>query len=142
MQHTIPQFIEHEARIVGPFTFKQFTYFAAAAAVALVLYFSFGMSSLFIIGSAIAVLVAAAFALLKVEGRSLPELVKNIFLFFSSSKIFLWKRQSFSMVRTEIKKPVGDIGKIKEGIEEIKNPVPLVSKSKLSDLNMKIETKK
>ncbi|MDO8264756.1 MAG: PrgI family protein [Candidatus Parcubacteria bacterium] len=142
MQHTIPQFIEHEAKIVGPFTFKQFIYLAVAAAIALVLYVSFGMSALFIIGSVIAGVIALALALLKVEGRSLPDLIKNIILFFSASKIFLWKRQDFKIIKTEIKKPAVNMAKAKEGMAENKKTLPVTSKSKLSDLNMKIETKK
>jgi len=32
MRYTVPQFIEHEAKIIGPLTFKQFTYLAMAGA--------------------------------------------------------------------------------------------------------------
>jgi len=40
MRFTIPQFIEYEAKIIGPFTFKQFVYIGLAGAVGFVLYFS------------------------------------------------------------------------------------------------------
>ncbi len=40
MNFQVPQFIEHEAKIVGPFTLKQFMYVGAAGGISLVLYFS------------------------------------------------------------------------------------------------------
>ncbi len=39
MQFQVPQFIEREAQVVGPLTFRQFSFLAIAGGVAFILYF-------------------------------------------------------------------------------------------------------
>jgi hypothetical protein len=39
MRFSIPQFIEHTPKIIGPLTFKQFSFIGGAGAICFVLYF-------------------------------------------------------------------------------------------------------
>ena len=48
MQFHIPQFIEHELKILGPLTFRQTIFVGIAAAVCFVLYFTIGKLNFFI----------------------------------------------------------------------------------------------
>ena len=41
MRFQVPLFIEHEAKVIGPFTFRQFLYLALPGAVAFFSYFLF-----------------------------------------------------------------------------------------------------
>ena len=65
MQYTVPQFIEHEAKIVWIFTFKQFIFLGIAAAISFMLYFS-GNFFLFIVGTILAFGAALAFVFVKI----------------------------------------------------------------------------
>jgi hypothetical protein len=94
MRFTVPQFIEHEAKIVGPLTFKQFIFIGVAGALCFIFYFSIGKANffLFLILSIIALSIGAGLAFLKVGGRGLPTILVNFFRFSIGSKFYIWKR--------------------------------------------------
>lgn len=95
MQFTVPQFIEEEAKIVGPLTFKQLLYLAGPGIIIFFLYFSLAKTNLlaFIIITIFLAGLALAVAFLKIGGYSLPVLFRNFFSFFVSSKIYLWGKK-------------------------------------------------
>lgn len=134
MQYTIPQFIERESKIVGPFTFKQLVYVGVAGAIALLLWFSTPFY-IFLIFSLILGGGALAFSFMKIEGRSLPEIIKNFLTFSSAPKIYLWKKGPPPKL---IKK---ELPKKKEETEEKTTTPKVAGKSKLSKLSTHIETK-
>lgn len=111
MRFTVPQFIEQEAKIIGPLTFKQFIFIGIAAALCFIFYFLFGKTnfSIFLTLSIIVLAVGAGLAFLKVNGRGLPTILANFFRFILGSKLYIWKRKgalvTFSK-ETEIKKEV------------------------------------
>jgi len=132
MRFTVPQFIEHEAKIVGPLTFKQFIYVGIAAAICFMLYFSvpfpvFLLACIFIGGAAIAL------AFLKVGGRSLPSVFGSFLKFNLSPKIYLWKRKEGTISMLEKAKP--EIEKKEE------TPLKIARKSQLKNIQTEIETK-
>ena len=132
MQFTVPKFIDREAKIIGPFTFKQFLYLSVPGAICFMLYFTVPFP-LFIILAVILMGGALCFALIKIEGRSIPVILKNSLIFFSSSKLYIWKRKSLPprMIKKENVKPK----------EEKIAPIPRVTESKLKGLATKIETR-
>lgn len=92
MPYTVPQFIERETKIAGPFTFKQLIFLGAAAALIVLFYFTLPFF-LFIV---VAILVggsALALSFAKVAGRPLPIVIKNFLSFSTSSKIYFWKKK-------------------------------------------------
>ncbi len=133
MRFTVPQFIEHEAKIVGPFTFKQFIFIGIAGAICFILYFSVPFS-LFLLSCIVIGGGAMALALLKVGGRSLPSVITNFIKFKLSPKMYLWNKKPGTITILEQKKP-----KKEEEREEI--PLKVVKKSQLKDVQTKIETK-
>jgi hypothetical protein len=111
MRFTVPQFIEHEAKIVGPLTFKQFIFIGVAGALCFIFYFSIGKANffLFLILSIIALSIGAGLAFLKVGGRGLPTILVNFFRFSIGSKFYIWKRKGTLVTFSrgmEIKKEV------------------------------------
>jgi len=72
MEFTVPKFIEKEARIVGPLTFKQFIFIGAAGAISIFVYFVLPFY-LFII--AVIILLGGSFALAFLKMGKLPYLV-------------------------------------------------------------------
>lgn len=92
MQFQVPQFIETEDKIVGPFTIRQFAYVGAAGAISALLYFSvqtwlWFAASLIVFGGAIAL------AFIKVEGRPLANVVTAAFGFYWKPQTYIWKVQ-------------------------------------------------
>lgn len=91
MPFKVPLFIEHEPKVIGPFTFKQFVYLAVPGAVAFALYFMFPF---FIFLPSAILLLSFGFALgfAKIGGRSLPVLLMNFLGFSFAPKIYIWKK--------------------------------------------------
>ncbi|MEK9135132.1 MAG: PrgI family protein [Patescibacteria group bacterium] len=94
MRFTIPQFIEHEAKIVGPMTFKQFIFVGMAGAAIFLLYFSIAKANflLFLFLSIIILSLAIALAFVKIGGRTLPVILVNIFRFLIGPKKYIWRK--------------------------------------------------
>ena len=131
-QFTVPKFIEREAKIVGPFTFKQFIFVGAAGVISVVLYFTIPFY-FFLLAAALLFSGALALALVKIEGRPIPVLFKNFLSFLFAEKIYLWKRKA--LAPKVIKRP-GPEKKEKE-----KTLIPrVIEKSRLKDLSTRVTT--
>lgn len=140
MEFTVPQFIEREPKIVGPFTFKQFIYIGTAGGLCLFLFFVvplpvFIIIAIFLLGGAFAL------AFLKIRKTSLPVFLKNFFIFLiTQPKIYLWRKKAtppkFFQEKEEVKIE-------KETEKEIeKRPTPkIIERSRLRELFTKLETK-
>ncbi len=92
MEFTVPQFIEREPKIVGPFTFKQFIFIGIAGGLCLFLFFTLPLTIFIIIA---VFLLAGAFALafLKINRTPLPIYIKNFFAFLFKPRVYLWKKK-------------------------------------------------
>jgi hypothetical protein len=133
-EYQVPQFIEREARIVGPLTFKQFLFMGGAGAVVFLLYFTLAGSNflLFLLIGIVLITGGGIFAFLRPGGRSFFEAVINLFTFLFTSKVYLWKKKQvspkFIQLGEKPKKPTGE------------KAVPkIVEKSRLKDLSSQIE---
>jgi len=132
MRFTLPQFIEHEAKIVGPLTFRQFIFIGTAGGICFILFFTIPFS-IFLIACFILGGGAMALAFLKIGGRSLPTILGNFLKFSVSPKIFIWRK-----IETPIK--VFKKEKIKkEGVEE-ELPLKIAERSQLKKIRTQIET--
>ncbi len=138
MQFTVPQFIEHEPKIIGQFTLRQFFYIGIAAAIIFTLYFTFGKTNflIFLMFSMIIGTLAIGLAFIKVNQKPLPAVLLNIFSFSMKPKIYLWHRKEtpIRMIKLVAKKPVA-----KE--EEKGTVLKMASKSHLKDLAKSLETR-
>lgn len=132
---TVPQFIEHKAKIIGPLTFQQFFYIGTAAGLCFILYF-LAPFFIFIMLTAVIMSMAVVLAFGKLEGRPLPLVFKNFTAFIMRPKIYLWKKK--------VGPPIRIVQTEKPKQPEIKvSPVPtIVGKSHLKDLSSQIEMRK
>jgi hypothetical protein len=133
MRFTVPQFIEREAKIVGPLTFRQFIFVAIAAAICFLFYFSLPFN-LFLLSCAVLGGGALAFAFLQIGGRSLPTVLSNFLRFNLTPKMYIWKKTEakIEIIKKEVKK--------KEETEE-ELPLKINEKSQLKKIKTRIETK-
>lgn len=133
MQFQVPQFIEHEAKVIGPLTFRQFVYLGIAAGISMLLYFiaPFGV---FLISALALGLVSLALAFVKIGPKTMPALIVDLINFGFSTKTYIWKASKGKQKiqsRTEYVQPQ----------EEAPSKVKLVRESKLKELGDKINTK-
>ncbi len=134
MQFQVPQFIEHEAKVIGPLTFRQFVYLGVAAGIAMFLYFlaPFGI---FLISAVALGLIALALAFVKIGPKTMPQLIVDLVNFGLSPKTYIWKASKGKLaLQTE------QIYAQSEE-KEVEKKVKLVRESKLKELGDKINTK-
>jgi len=136
MRFIVPQFIEHEPKIVGPLTFRQFIFVGIAGAICFILYFSIGKKSfsLFLLISVVLILGAMALAFGKIGGRSLPTVLANSLEFLISPKLYIWRKKEtkveISYKKEEIKVP-------EEKVDEL--PLKIAENSRLKKLRTEVE---
>jgi PrgI family protein len=125
MRYQVPQFIEVEDKIFGPFTFKQFIYMAGGAGVCFMSYkllpFFWAILIMLPAGG-----VAAALAFYRPNNRPFINTVESAFNFFLTSKLYIWKKKEKKA------KPKSAEDVIKAASASVL--VPKISESRLKDL--------
>lgn len=91
MRFQVPQFVEIEDKIIGPFTLKQFLIYFSAVLILIPIYL-FSDLSLFITIAIPIVGVAALFAHYRPNGKPLSIFISNIITFMLSSQLYTWHR--------------------------------------------------
>lgn len=92
MQFKVPQFLEIEDKIFGPFTFKEFVYLAGGAGLCFTLYKLLG----FMLGLVPILAVAGfSFALAKYRPNNKPfiNMIESAFNYSFQSKLYIWQRR-------------------------------------------------
>ena len=146
MQYQVPQFIDVEDKIFGPFTFKQFIYMLGGIALSYVLY-RFIPSLIFSAVPIIIVLTfSAALAFYRVNNRPFINVLESAFRYGVGSKLYLWKKddknqtammaEKMKTAEKEKKNGTQKDGQLAQiGAQKYAGvTVPKVSQSKLKDL--------
>lgn len=132
MRYQVPQFIEVEDKIFGPFTFKQFAYLAGGAGAAFLCYR--------LLPAFIGVIVAVPFALFglalafyKVNSRPFIEVIQSAFEYITKSRLYIWKKEE--------KKPETQKEADEKAIRSFMpgSAVPKLSDSKLKELSWSLD---
>ncbi|HEB13415.1 MAG TPA: PrgI family protein, partial [candidate division CPR3 bacterium] len=128
-------FIEHEAKVIGPLTFRQFIYLGVPAAVGFFFYF---LAPFYVFISITIVLggIGAILAFIKAGGRSLPGFLMGAVGFFIKPKHYTWQKGN------NIKKTEQTTYKQDDQSERPDKNLKLQKDSKIKTLSMKVETKK
>jgi hypothetical protein len=92
MEYQVPQFIEVEDKIFGPFTLKQFIYLAGGAGISVILVLNFHLLG-FILAAPF-VLFSLALAFYKVNSRSFVEILESGFMYYLGGRLYLWKKDA------------------------------------------------
>lgn len=133
MEFQVPQFIEVEDKIFGPFTFKQFVYILGGLGLGFIVW----NISKIILGNFIAIFPAlipaifiGAFGFKIVHNReSFAQTVENAVHFFRKKKVFIWRKQP-----NEVKKGERSSDTLGNN-ENLNNLVPRLSDSKLKEIS-------
>jgi hypothetical protein len=138
MQVRVPQFIEHDPKLLGPFTLSQTIYVGAALFGTFILYLFIGQKNffLFLLFSGLLFAVAIFLAFYKVEGLSIPYVIKNSLDYNMKTKLYIWKRKEIPIYISLEKK--------KEENEDPskKSPLKMTQSGSMDKLMKKIDFEK
>lgn len=125
MNYQVPQFIEVEDKLLGPFTLKQFVYIAGGAGLSFIVYVFITWRILTILFIAIIMGISLALAFYRINSKPLIYTIEAAFYYWINKKLYLWKK-----TETVQKKP-----NTNQKIEiDSSMSVPKLSESKLKDL--------
>ncbi|MEK9180476.1 MAG: PrgI family protein [Patescibacteria group bacterium] len=100
MQFQVPQFIETEDKIVGPFSIRQFIYIGAAGIVSFFLYFTVELW-LWVLGTVFSLALAMGFAFIKIEGRDLTHVLAAALNFYWKPQTYVWQPEHPEVPKSE-----------------------------------------
>jgi len=93
MQFVVPQFIEVEDKIMGPFTMKQFLMAVGAGALIFIMWYLFQLWFVVLFGGLIVIALLISF-FVKVNGRSFTSYFVSGLTYYLRPKIYVWKRRN------------------------------------------------
>ncbi|MEX0672790.1 MAG: PrgI family protein [Candidatus Paceibacterota bacterium] len=132
MRFHVPQYIEIESKLFGPFTLKQFIYLAGGIGASVGLWFVVPYAVLSLPLIAAVALFSFALAFYKVNEKPFIEVMEAAFYYAVGSKLYIWDRHR----KTPTKKEIAEADK-----KEQEANVPKLSSSKLKDLTWDLDTK-
>ncbi|MFO0743928.1 MAG: PrgI family protein [Candidatus Paceibacterota bacterium] len=138
MQFRIPQFLDIEDKVFGPFTFKQFGYLLGAIAFAYIFWklIPSAIISIFLILIFSGTFLALAFV--KINTRPFADVLESAYKFLIGNKTFVWEKQQ-EIKKEELSSEIlrqNEINKKKEE-EAIKNKI--ITQDKIKELAGKLD---
>lgn len=122
MQFQVPQFIEVEDKIFGPFTVRQFIYITGSVGIIFVLNSFLPFILAVLIGGPI-IALGIALAFYKVNNQPFINMVEASFKYIIGKRLYIWKKEQKKVTKR------------KKGVVESADVfVPKLSDSKLKDL--------
>lgn len=92
MQFKVPQFLDIEDKIFGPFTFRQFIYLAGGAGLCFVIYrvlgLLLGVIPILIVGG-----LAAALTFYRPNNKPFINMLEAGFKYFTQNKLYIWEKK-------------------------------------------------
>lgn len=129
MQFQVPQFIEVEDRIFGPFTVREFIYLAGGAGFTAMMITILPFYIALIVAFPI-IILSAALAFYKVNNRPFVDMLQAAVSYFMNSRLYIWKKETKEAEQEAIQKH-----------REEPVYVPKLSKSRLKDLAWSLDIK-
>ena len=112
MQFKVPQFLDIEDKIFGPFTFREFVYLAGGAGFCFILYKLLGL----ILGI-IPILIIAGFSLAltfyKPNNKPFLNIIESGFKYFTQNKLYIWKKHPNKITNNQSRITNTDTNKIR-----------------------------
>ena len=135
MRFEVPQFIEIEDKIFGPFTWKQFVYLLGGGGIAVVLFITTPFIIFVLLGLPIGGL-AILLAFYPVNNRPFSVYLESMLRFMSGTKLFLWRKQSSAIYGQALSNEVADP---LAAMVAQNTHIPTVTKNRLSNLARDLE---
>lgn len=128
MRFEVPQFIEIEDKIFGPFTWKQFVYLAGGIGLSAVIFFAAPFIVFVLIGVPLGGL-AALLAFYPVNNRPFSAFLESMVFFYNNSRVYHWRKKANIVYKTKVNTPISAPSR----------SFPLPEGSSISSLSRKLE---
>lgn len=132
MEQPLPQFLDLEPKIAGPFTFKQLIFIAGIGVIILILFTAMPFSKFLLVAIPLAGL-AIFLAFGKIRGFPAPIVLARSLGFLFAGKIYVWKKKGIQADLPIAKREV------KDKIIKPQASIKIGSNSKLENLKKLIE---
>ncbi len=133
MQFQVPQFLDVEDKIVGPFTLKQFLYLIGSIGMAYITWrFLWAGIGHFLALALIA--FGSALAFYRPNKKPFVYMIEAGFLFYKGSRLYIWQRRKQEKMETHL-----DLGNFQATVHTGSLPVSTGKESKLDDLSWAID---
>lgn len=113
MQFRVPQFIDIEDKVFGPFTLKQFGYMAGAGGLSFLIWTFIPIKFIAVLVIIPVASLFLALAFVKFNNRPFGELLENAFTYYTNPKLYTWiqpktenKSDPINQVVTETQKEI------------------------------------
>ncbi|MDD5621084.1 MAG: hypothetical protein PHS27_00580 [Candidatus Pacebacteria bacterium] len=132
MEQPLPQFLDLQPKVAGPFTFKQLIFVAGIGVIILILFTMMPMGTFLLVAIPLAGL-ALFLAFGKIRGFPAPTVLARSFGFLFAGKVYVWKKKGAQAELPVVKKA--------EKVEVLRPQasMKLDKNSKLEDLKKIIE---
>lgn len=128
MQFRVPQFIDIEDKIFGPFTFQQFAYLIGGGGIIFVIYKVLPIwIGIFIMIPVAALTVSLVFV--KINNRPFVYTLQSAFNYLISSKLYVWKQRLVK--KSDQQEEVIETPKVSN--------VPMLTENRLKDLSWSLD---
>ncbi|MBI2062644.1 MAG: PrgI family protein [Candidatus Yanofskybacteria bacterium] len=94
MRFQVPQFIETETKIVGPFTFKQFLFLAVGAVIIFILQYIISNFTFLIVASLPIAMLFIALAFYQIDGMPLPQYLLTALSYLTGPKRYQFRKNN------------------------------------------------
>ena len=111
MQFRVPQFIDIEDKVIGPFTLKQFGYIVGAGGFSFLIWTFIPIKFIAILLIIPVASLFLALAFVKFNNRSFGELLESAFTYYTGAKIYTWKQPEAKKTETSVDRVVADTQK-------------------------------
>ena len=101
MQFEVPQFIEIEDKIFGPFSWRQFLYLGGGVGGAVVMFLMLPFILFVIFGIPLG-LLAAALAFYPVNNRPFSYFLEAIVNYFTKDRLYLWRQKQAPVFKNNL----------------------------------------
>ncbi len=127
MRYQVPQFIEIEDKIIGPFTIKQFVYLAGGGFMCYMAYTYLPFIMAIVLIAIIATL-SLALAFYKINNKPFIDMLEAAFMYYTKNNLYIWKKED---------KPIVKMDDTEETASQVF--VPRLSDSKLKELSWTLD---
>jgi len=128
MQFQVPQFIEIEDKVFGPFSFKQFIYIIGSVGVAFILYV-YLPTFIALVPMILVVSLGFSLAFYKINNRPFVFILQSMIKYYINRKLYLWKKAPPAISQTVTNQ------------SNTPTPIPKLTKSRLEDLAWSLNVK-
>ncbi len=155
MQFRLPQFLDIEDKVFGPFTFKQFGYLLGALAFAYIFWKLIPFKIISILFILIFSGTFLALAFVKINNRPFADILEAAYKFILGNKTYVWikKKEEIAPEKSELRiienlKREAEIKKNKEieakhitheKLKELSSRLDILGEEKINNLNLKEE---